>query len=267
MTIVSSNTESAKSLILRVLDIDLDFFLNKKHVSFGGTKGRLNKKIYISWNASEVSCFIENQCSLKKKVAGQVFDTHYEVLSALKDVSDRHGTVQFDIDHIDAHADLGFGDSSYMYIFKELLTLPIEDKLHSILGGGYGLNEGNFLLFAIACGLVASLSYIVPPKWATDIPPCVMKDFELNASAIQLKHYGNALSPLSCLNINQIPIDRLEVEVPFRIIDSSCFVASGEYDMFFLTKSPKYTPKTSDLLIPVLKRFMIENKSNENQDK
>lgn len=102
--------------------------------------------------------------------------------------------MKFAIDHIDAHADLGMGDASWKYIFQELLPFPVEERFYHIKKGGWsGLTEGNFLTYAIACRLVLSLNYIVPIKWANDVSTYIMKNYDLESQAIQLKQYDKSI--------------------------------------------------------------------------
>ena len=56
----------------RILDIDLDFFLNRVSDSREDEK-RLNKKKYYPWEKRTLKSFLENRCGLKKNKDQNVF--------------------------------------------------------------------------------------------------------------------------------------------------------------------------------------------------
>ena len=62
--------------------------------------------------------------------------------------------------HVDAHADLGLGDAGYLCLMTELLFVPPAERV-SPKTGPEGLNDGNWLSFAIACHWVTELVYVL----------------------------------------------------------------------------------------------------------
>lgn len=258
-----------KEKVLNILDIDLDFFLNNRRVSFGSNKKtRLNKKQYKPWDISFVISFLENQCGLNKefKKNGKYFKHHDEVFYFLRSLQEKNNfNLKFSIDHIDAHADLGLGDSSYVYISSEILFKDLKERAYPAkINGWDGLSEGNFLSFAIACRWVSQLNYINKIEWTTDLPHFIFRNYETDSGFIQHKKFspqtikritsfGDIISEAKLNN----PIET-EPDVPFRIIDYNNFKSRIDYDFIFITQSPEYTPATSDSLLPIINSYMNE---------
>lgn len=247
----------------RILDIDLDFFLNHKHIGTVTSENRLDDSFYLPWEENLVRQFLEEKLGLRKsrKIKGQIFKHHVEVYYFLKNLSTNNDQ-KFDIDHIDAHADLGQGDMSYWYISQEILTMPLYERKEQTKFNGYqGLSSGNFLTFAVASRWVEQLRYINKISWTDDIPWFNMMDFDSKSGFIQLKQFSEKQLQTILNNgmieeaRRQVPIS-FEPKVPFEVIDYKDFSSDGNYDYFFLTESPGFTPKSSDKLIPIFKDYM-----------
>lgn len=251
---------------MRVLDIDLDFFLNDRYTNFGGEPGRLDDNCYKPWSIAAVKRFLKGNCGVQTPIKGKFFQTHDEVFYYIRELQEVNDfALRFEFDHIDAHADLGQGDSSYAYISSEILPLPITQRCYpGKIKGWEGLSEGNFLSFAIACRWITRLNHISQAKWERDLQAFLCKDFSLESNAIQLKcytpsqmheiiFYGDLLK--KAMEIEPVS---LEPEVPYRTIDYKDFHNDQPYDLFFLTQSPDYTPKSSDSLIPIICEYISE---------
>jgi len=67
--------------MMRFLDIDLDFFLNKNAYHTSHAHGRLDSE-YQPWRAPRVRRFLENRCglSLTSPVPGKIVEHHDEVI-------------------------------------------------------------------------------------------------------------------------------------------------------------------------------------------
>ena len=158
---------------------------------------------------------------------------------------------------------MGLGDASYNYISEEILNRNINERCINLETGGWnGLGPGNYLQFAIACRWINSLNYISNKNWDSDLLFFIFKDFDNNSSFIQLKQYSKEdfdstkFNPNMIKAFNKIVPISLEPEVPFKYIDYNDFKSDGKYDIIFLTKSPGFTPKESDLLIPIISSYM-----------
>ena len=167
--------------------------------------------------------------------------------------------IPFDVVHVDARADLGMGDSSWHYISTDLLHRNECDRINPIEGGPNGLNQGNFLLFAVACRWIRELTYVYHPDskigfGLRDIPRTAMKNFDVDCQIIQLKKF-NSLTPLGIRPEDSVLVG-LEPEVPLHKVAGKDFMASANFDFMFLTRSPRYTPAIADALIPVIMQYI-----------
>jgi len=250
---------------LKILDIDLDFFLDG--ICFGGdARGsrRINGEKFKPWSKERVIAFLESNCglSVQRKIRGALFIEHHKLfhwITRIRQV-DGHGDLCFSIDHVDGHADLGAGDSSIEYIATDLLFLPLEQRdFLGCYGMAHDLDPGNFMVYAMACGLVKELNFIIPPGGGKDVPTILYKDYEKNSHALQLKKF----TELRMRELLEDPehLERftpigVEPAVPFHIIPYHQFRSGGDYDLIFLAKSPTFTPVESDVLIPVITEYM-----------
>lgn len=252
---------------MKILDIDLDFFLLRKAHSTVTSKRRLNKNEYKCWEEQDVIRFLEENCGLSKskKLSGRYFTHHVEVFHFLKEIQKTNKfNVQFSIDHVDAHADLGLGDASYKHISGKILHMPLTERHKIKLFNGYlGLSSGNYLAFAIACQWISELKYINNKDWFNDLPQFHFRDFDINTNIIELKKYHDKdiqkMIDHGDLYQQALTIKPLEIEpaVPFQRIDYENFKNEETYDYILLTQSPGFTPKTADALIEVITEYMI----------
>ena len=102
----------------RILDIDLDFFLNK--VSDAKENGkRLKKKKYYPWSKDSLKSFLENRCFLikDKPTPGRIVKQHHEAFLFWRElILDKKIKIPFELVHIDAHSDIGIADWGWIYI-------------------------------------------------------------------------------------------------------------------------------------------------------
>ncbi len=257
-----------------LLDIDLDFFVNE--IFFDAktdSTARVTGETYQPWSIDQTIEFLEHHCLLnpKQKIKGAYFVHHHSVFDYLREIVLEHKNdeVQFNIDHIDGHADLGSGDEGYLYICSELIHRPVKQRYYPQPHDHYqSLSPGNFLAYALACRWVKSLNYIIHPDKGNDVVSIHCKDYEDKSGFLQLKGfskthldemnkifdglpYEKALAVLK----KQIPLF-LEPQVPFKMIPYDEFFASDSYDYICITQSPAFTPKASDELIPLIMKYI-----------
>ena len=248
--------------VINILDVDLDFFLNDQFTSFNKPKGRLNDKFFIPWKPEGVINYLENNCGLSKnkKIKGKTFTHHNEVFYFLRELQNENDlNLLFSIDHLDAHADLGLGDTSYEYIQTELILEPVQNRYNPKEGGRDGLSEGNFLAFAIACRWIKDITYINKREWSDDLAQYLFKNFDTNTNLIELKTLNKAYIHQMIFGNPNVKVPNYSTSeplVPFIKIDSTNFISSKKYDYVLLTQSPEYTPMTSDALIPIIEDYM-----------
>lgn len=233
---------------MRILDIDLDFFLNKVALDKPCNNVRLDNT-YIPWSENEVREFMENVLGLSKTkpIQGKVVLHHDEALFFWKRLIDEIKLkVPFDVVHIDAHDDLGLGISTN-YICDEILSEKVADRYSFAIASkemnnDVALDCGNYLLFAIACRWIKSLVFIPNPH--TDVCNYISRVYEDRCN-IYLSNEKNVDEP----------------RIPYTIIqDYFKDYRKDEYsfDYFVLSISPSYTPKSSDRLIRVISEYISE---------
>lgn len=256
---------------MRILDIDMDYFL-KEVPSFiqSDCEERVDDN-YEPWSRSEVVAFLENNLGLSKrnKIKGKIVLHHHEALYYWRNlINDLKLNVPFEVIHVDSHADLGLGFSSWAFIFEKLLGIDVE-KRKDIESYNDMFKEykvpgiGDYLLFAIAFRWISKLTYVCnPSEYGDDYLLYILKDCKETNDKIQLPF--NTIYPAVDLNCphkreEYISSSKLEPEVQFNIINKIDNVKfNGDYDFITFCISPNYTPKKADFIIDVIKEYLIE---------
>ena len=247
---------------MRVLDIDLDFFLNDIAHFANDYGDRLDESEYIPWKEAEVRNFLEFRCGLRidNKVKGRILTHHQEAFLFWRDLIDKEQLkVPFEVIHVDAHADLGLGDASWVYIMQNLLHRPIEKRRYPerfhYKSNYYKFGFGNYLAFAIGCRWVSKLTFVTHPEWHNDLPWTLFKDLTENSGIIQLRKYDRKIN-LDTYVIRKVEPLEVEPEVPFFTVPHTEFINDEPISFITLCQSPGYTPKTSDRLIPIISEYI-----------
>ncbi|MFX0076669.1 MAG: UPF0489 family protein [Candidatus Hermodarchaeota archaeon] len=241
----------------RVLDIDLDFFLNKvSDIRFDGK--RLNKHKFHPWGPKAVASFLENRCGLSKKspVRGRIVSQHSEAFTYWRElIIGQKLKVPFELIRIDAHSDIGVADWGWIYITSELLHKSIESRMYPDDSLLFGLNEANYLAFALACRWIKKLTFVLHPEWEDDLIGVYFKNFDIKSGFIQLKKYSKEELLERGFDAEPLP-DNSEPQVPVEFIPLLDF--KNDYPITYLTcsRSKDYTPKSADHLIKTLRKFM-----------
>lgn len=189
---------------------------------------------------------------------GAAVKEHDEVFHVWRNLIEQQGlTVSFHVTHLDAHADLGLGDSGYVYLMTELLHQPIEVRAHPYDGRG-GMGPGNFLAFAIANRWLSDLTYVYIPGGGSDLLALHMEDYDPNADRIQLKAIDPEDESKLTSSIKPEPIE-LEPAIPIRTIRAEDFATEESFDLIFLARSPAFTPPTSDELYDAIRETYISS--------
>jgi len=247
-------------MAVRILDIDLDFFLNK--VQFWPGFGRPVDPELRPWSPEAVRDFLENRCGLRRDrpLPGLIVDEHHEIFFDWRRRI-QEGLLQppFEVVHIDAHADLGFGDASVPYVVTELLSLPPDRRTFPCVGGREGLGPGNYLLFAIACRWISRLTYVYHPGRYPDLPERIVQLDARGEGSVQLPWYGPR--PPEALQ-QRWPDEPLawEPSVPYREVPGPTYRnTEGPFDLLYIARSPAYTPAEADRLLDVFRAYLIES--------
>lgn len=234
---------------MRVLDIDLDFFLaDCCPLAERGARPALAG--HEPWAEEKVRAFLEKQCGLdaSKPLPGRVFETHDDALRYWeKKVRAGELTVPFGVTHVDAHSDLGIGYPGPGYVLYNVISRPVERRIDT---AGYTaqkkLDEANYLLFALAYRWVSSLEDIRNPRSHEDIP-------------------GELLESPDSIRLTSLPASLFEKQngreppISFsRVDDYTIWKAPEKYDFVTLAMSPRYAPAEADALRDVIARYIRE---------
>ena len=258
---------------MRVLNIDLDFFLNDRaHGRPDDPNARPENWGLTPWKPDQVVAYLDTALNLKTKVPGRVVQSHHEVFYHWRDLIERKElTAPFFICHVDAHADLGMGMPAWVYLHSDFLQLPLSERHHP-LEGEEGLNFGSFMAFAIGNRWFSQLDFVVPSFWRDDIPQFMLIDECVARS-------GELFRPDRELEIELMYASREQIEatlytpgmflsvrksvgeprIPFNIIGQQSAIGRYEgqtWDYVFLSQSPGYTPTSADALVPVISAYI-----------
>lgn len=234
---------------MRVLDIDIDFFL-ADCCPLADMGERPCLAGHEPWEEKKVVAFLEEQCglSLSDPVPGAVFETHDGALTYWRDrMAEGRLAVPFHVTHVDAHSDLGIGKPGPGFVLNGVLPRLLNkrtdiEKYYEISQ----LDEANYLLFALAFRWISSMDNVRNPKSRADIPQELLAPEQENA--IQLSSFAARLSEGK---------NGREPLIPFNVYnDYREFKADEPYDFVTLAISPRYAPKEADRLVPVIERYM-----------
>jgi hypothetical protein len=237
------------------LNLDLDAFLNTVAHWIAGDE-RPDADHYKPWSEAEVRAFLENQCHLttSRRVPGRFFVHHDQAFDFWRELVASH-QMQIDLVHVDAHADLGLGDASWVHVVSKLLRLPVDQRSDPPRGSRF-LNAGSYIAYALAARWIASMTYVHHPEEGNDMPPIY---FEQNNATppnrIQLKAYEKHVLFRVDFPTAEEAI-AFEPVVPFTKMSILDFEADRSFQYAALCQSPGFTPATSDALIPVFKEYI-----------
>ena len=234
---------------MRVLDLDLDFFLSAP-CPFAEEGKRPADGCASPMKADAVRTFLEKNCGLSKDhpLPGRVFDTHDKALLFWNELRlEGRLTVPFTVTHVDAHTDLGIAQKGYPFVRHSVLTRPIEKRFDfDAFREQKQMNEANYLVFAIAARMVGRLENIRNPKSLTDFPA------EMKSGENKIRLYTAFPSLFEAKNGIEPEVEYLCYE------DYTCYRVREKFDFISLAISPRYTPKSADGLAEVIGEYMKE---------
>lgn len=237
---------------MRVLDIDLDFFLaDCCELAAPGERPPLHG--HEPWSEADVRCFLERNCGLdrRSRVPGRLFETHDEALVFWNELrSEGKLKVPFEVTHIDAHSDLGIGKPGPGFALNSVITL--DPSIRADISRYYQmkqLDEANYLLFALAFRWVSGLENVRNPNSRPDIPEFAFRNDVGEYSSIRLSSFASKLFEAK---------NGVEPTVPFTVYaDYNSFFANERYDYVSAARSPRYSPKEADALMGVIADYLI----------
>ena len=237
---------------MRVLDLDLDFFLTDV-CALAQPSCRPAPEEAAPWPERDVRAFLEENCGLSRgnPVPGRVFETHDGALWFWRDKL-RSGALAapFSVDHIDAHSDLAGGPPGPAFVLDRVLARRPENRADlEGFSAMRKLDEGNYLLFALAFGWISGLTNVRNPRSRPDIPPEVAhRDAAGNWESIRL----------SCPLARLLPqYDFHEPEIPFRVVGNFReYRAHTQFDFATLALSPRYAPARADCVAEIFREYI-----------
>tara|TARA_Y100001934_G_scaffold45195_1_gene54682 strand:- start:16846 stop:17598 length:753 start_codon:yes stop_codon:yes gene_type:complete len=243
-----------------VLDIDLDFFLDEILYATDEPTRRPREQDYQVDSMEMALDFLQTQCGLDEKqpIPGFTCRQHKEVFFHWRRML-RKGTLKapFEVIHIDAHADMGLGNNSCLYIAEDLLKEPAGRRRVPTGPESWELGDCNFIAYALACRWIGRLTYVTHPRWKDDIQWLHMKDFSTTSGFVQMKRFnpGFADDLSDFRDVKKLPFEA-EPDIPLDITPRSEFRLGSRPDFLFISRSPNYTPASADRLFDRMKRFI-----------
>lgn len=238
---------------MRVLDIDLDFFL-ADCCELAEPDERPALTGCEPWQPERVRAFLEENCGLSTfdPIPGRVFRTHDGALRLWQElIAKEKLTVPFSVTHVDAHSDLGIGKPGPGFVLNSVL--PILPCNRADIERYYRmkqLDEANYLLFALAFRWIERLENVRSPKSRPDIPPFALKCETGEYESIRLSSFTSALFEAQ---------NGKEPMIPFTVYsDYSSYHANGSFDFVSLAISPRYSPMAADALIPIIAEYISQ---------
>lgn len=233
-----------------VLDIDLDLFLTDCcPLALPGE--RPEPEGHEPWPAEKVRLFLEKGCGLNKNapLPGRVFDTHDKALLFWQElIAAGKLEAPFAVTHCDAHSDLGIGYAGPGIVLNGVLPIRFPERLNvQAYYKRKQLDEANYLLFALAFRYIGALENVRNPLSRPDKPPVL---FTEDGSAIRLT------SPVAKL---LEPVNGPEPVIPYQEWpDPVTYRAQAPFAFISVAQSPRYAPKEADVLLDVIKEYIIK---------
>lgn len=244
-----------------ILDIDMDFFIDDIAHWITGND-RLDSDEYKPWSEQEFRKFLEDRCLLSagNPIKGRVVRDHHEAYFFWDELIKSNSVkAPFKVTHIDAHSDTGLGDNGYVYIMGNLNIHPIGDRRRFL--DTKKVYMGNYLSYALACGWINEVDFVLHENWDNDIISAHLKNFSDKEKMFQFKAYPKDIN----IGMNYeriidgtIPPIKLDKEIPYTLTPWKEYQAKEKYEYLVFCQSPGYTPKSADFMLEIIKDYMIE---------
>jgi hypothetical protein len=230
-------------MTISFLNLDLDALLDRVENWTSGDQ-RLDPEHYKPWTEVEVRAFLERQCHLStsRRIPGRSVVHHDDAFYYWKELTAKHRT-QIDLVHVDAHADFGLGDASWINVITHVLHLPVEQRTDPWRSTA-NLNPGSYITYALAARWIASMIYVHHPHAGNDIPWIYFEDNDPSVSGhIQLKAYSKDFKAGSVYPPPADEATNLEPIVPLKQLPITQFEANKPFQYALLAQSPGFTPQ------------------------
>ena len=265
---------------MRVLDIDMDFFLNGRvsNVSRDAPRPVVENDFLSPWKEALTINFLES-LQISSGTHHDIVTHHDEVFPVWRRlISEGILDTPFQVVHVDALSDLGMGFPSWPYLHTDFLELPLSDREYPRTGDE-GLNFGNYLIFAVGNRWISEIDFVTNDSWHDDLPRLAFSD---ESVAIIDKIEANACLPkvsydleLELMSITKDDVEKSiyaghsdlfkrrkkcgEPTVHFRVHIEPMLpqiVTEGTWDYISVARSPSYVPESADHLLEIIRELM-----------
>lgn len=256
---------------MRILDVDLDFFLKTIPEKCSHGEMRLPEEENNVWSEAETRRFLEGSLGLNKgkRIPARFVTKHDEMLDKLVQIGILNAPVcGASIVHVDSHADLGFGSFAELRLIgmsrmtvKSRRGISLDTYRNTDEDGGM-LDEGNYLLYAVFLELFSQIDYVfngydLSVEVGYDLPHrCIMPRDNAHSFYLRIPKLKAGLGvedlPYSRLFPSEMESCDRNTTVELRLVRPEACHYDGAFEMAFLAHSPNYTPKSADALLPIL---------------
>lgn len=247
---------------MTVLDLDLDFFVSPTLYEVPEDAPRPPDHAHQVWPAAEAEHLLQ-RLGLTAPVPGALCERHVEALWAWnRAVYEGRLEVPFDVVHVDAHEDLGYGDPLWTRLQEEVLVRPVwERRFEEVAALAH---SGNYLLCAVALGWVRELTLVLPG------PLPITPEGRLRELCAHPLHFAYGEETSGLLQLKSVPglpaaeqAERcrelrwavMDAPVPVTVLSAE-EVEPAVYDFLTLARSPAFSPPKAEGLLPTLTRFL-----------
>jgi hypothetical protein len=244
----------------RVLDLDLDFFMDDAVHFIPIDAPRPDPSEYTSWSVDDSLAYLRDRCRLSPGTPGVVVERHHEVFPIWRSLLNQGQlTRPFHVTHIDAHSDLGTGMNLTIYnLMTSVLFRPVDERADVPSGIDY-LHEGSYLLYAIASRWISDLVYVHNEAGGNDVSWMIQEGFGDEMSSIQLAAVTDEQFH-SLLGGNR-SVERREPAVPFQGVAAEDYFAMEDFDFVCLARSPSYTTTATDEVFDAIRDTFIDEEA------
>jgi hypothetical protein len=238
----------------KIIDLDLDFFQNDVVRDFCSIQNGKNGLKH--WCEEDVRDYLENHIGLSTRVRGRIFKTHDKAFYFWRElVKQNRLKIPFEVDHLDAHSDMGFGNNVWLQMINSYMHLPIKKRSSIPLKQ---MNEGNYIIFAFAMGWISKFHYIHHEKYEADLLACWFKDFDISTNKIQMVACDNLVTEDFFDLRNKIhKIVRKDETIDFQLSKPSDYKNINKISYLSVSVSPNYIcPDTQRNILPIIEEYI-----------
>lgn len=257
-----SDEKNSKPFML-VLSIDVDFFVEPVATNQPiDSNGRLPETEYDVDSKDDITAFFEERCALdaSKPVPGVFIRHHDQAFEVLRILAQQHRPVR--LVHVDAHADLGWGDTGYVYLLSDWLQRPSprpdpEREWNR-------MNLGNWLAFAAAGGFIEKVEFVPRhyPPTVPDLFPYYLGPTPETSSALTFR--GLTRDDLTNIFLEHwrlwafLETKPLRQTTPWHALARDNLALAAPPDFVIGCQSPQFTPASADLVLALLRQYVCE---------